>query len=195
LHSIRSGFELLLGEPWRSLNLRSPRESSTVPTELELLYFHSTDCAPSWQHREFTVVATEGLSCSDRQNPNAAELCVRIDGECSWETLECIGRALAELAVIPFREGHRFEALSVLEGVRFPGFGEMQHALIAHWNLTTPACLPGVSPPVFLLLVIPILGSELGWLSKFGAESLYFALAGRRISIYDPLRKDALEVI
>jgi hypothetical protein len=188
---IRESFEVFLGPPVRTLRLRSSRISSTVPTELDILYFPSINCLPLWSQRQFTLVATAGLSEFSEVSP--VEMCIRIDGRCSWESMDAIGRSLAELAIIPFREGCQILPLSVLEGIHFPVFSRMHHALVAHWSVTTPAWLPGLSPPVLLLLIVPLMQTELDWLTRFGPESTFIELERRGISIYDPLRIDAME--
>lgn len=125
---------------------------------------------------------------------NRTEIAIRIEGAVCEHDLDALGRALAELAVIPFRERCCWEPLSILEGIRFPMFPRMQHALVAHWFVTTPAWLPEISPPVLLLMVVPIMPLELKWLVKFGPEAMYLELEHRGVSIYDPLRTDTLEV-
>ncbi len=192
MHSVHASFEMLMGPPFHVLRLRSSRESPSVPTERDILYFHSSNCLPSWPHRKFTLVTTAGLSAFREISHFRAELCIRIDGECSLEEMDALGRSLAELAVIPFREGCPLEPLSVLEGIQLAGFSRMQHALVAHWSFITPGWLPGISPPVLLLLIIPLMRTELDWLASFGPRSMYIELERRGVSIYDPLRVETM---
>src|SRR4051794_17416467 len=108
--STRGCFEDLLGVPFRTLELRSRRRSISVPTELEILYFEAP-VSPTTS----TIVATNGLSIPKPGTSGAFEFCMKIAGSAASESLDALGRALAELSVISFREGVPWEPFTILE--------------------------------------------------------------------------------
>jgi hypothetical protein len=128
---------------------------------LNILFFQPEPEDNLSEEEYFTFIATAGMSTPMMNGPcKHVELIISVQGLQPPEALETLGRRMAELAVIPFREDTYFAPNLLLSGVSLPLFERMNCVLITNWGVNSPEWLPGIQPPVQLLSVKPVYESE-----------------------------------
>src|SRR5882757_10431842 len=134
LAELRAAFSDLAGEPVHVMELR--RSEPGLPNEMEVLFFQPPEAEELAADEFFTFVATAGMSTQPMRGPcPRAELILRVQGRRDWDDLRLIGRALAEFAVMPFREKMCLKPNLVVSGVTFPIFTGMDCALITEMGV------------------------------------------------------------
>lgn len=192
LPKLLTAYELWSGKPVASLQLRRNEASDRIPTEMDVLFFQpeETDNVP--EEEFFTSIATAGMST--RAMPGSgerAELVLRVQGKYPLDELQKLGRKLAELAVVPFREETSFAPNLVVSDISFPLFDKMSCALITNWGVYSPEYLPDIRPPVQLLWVKPIYEEEAEVIEKIGDEEAARRFMKEHVNWDDPKRGPA----
>jgi hypothetical protein len=142
LHDIRNGYTLWTGAPGRVIEFRRPEHDEIVPSTLDVLIFPAPE-GPN--EDDVTLLGTAGMSLRPMPGPDERiELVIEIKGTPDEETLNGLAKDLAELAVLPFREGRPFAPNIVLEGIEIDAFPRMRHALLANWAFVSTQYLPEV---------------------------------------------------
>lgn len=169
LSALHTAYERWAGIPAAILELQRDELKEQVPTELDILFFQPAEEDNLSEDEYFTYIATAGMSTRIMQGPcKHVELILCVQERQPQEALELLGRRLAELAVLPFREGTYFTPNLLLYDVSLPLFERMNCVLITNWGVYSPEWLPGIQPPVQLLSVKPVYKSEADIIERIG---------------------------
>jgi cell wall assembly regulator SMI1 len=188
LESIRVAIVSEFGEPFDSLELRHKGTSEEVPVEIDVLFFEPgpTDNHPlnDW----FTYLVTCGLAT--RALPGSlerVELLMSVRRRLEPDERHRLGRRLAELGTIPFRDRFELYPEMILSDVALPLFERMTHVALSLY--LGGEYLP-TDPPIAILHVTPVFESEAEQMRVMSvSEGLRrFAVAG--VKPDDPERKE-----
>jgi len=158
LRLIRSALVSEFGPPFDILELRHQGVSDEVPTEIDVLFFEPgpTDNHPSddW----FTYLVTCGLSTRTLPGPlERVELLMSVRRRLTSDERHSLGRRLAELGTVPFRDRFALQPEMVLSGVTLPLFEQMTHVALSLY--LGGEYLP-TNPAIALLDVTPVFEDE-----------------------------------
>jgi hypothetical protein len=149
------------GEPFSISTFRRENLPPTRLAALDLLCYRSTDEDRLRPENEFTFFATAGLSLQEAHRPlERFELIWRIAGRRSCDEIQALAEALATLAALPMYGPVVFAPGAIIRNVSLPVFDRMDSLLVTHWGVHTPEYLPGLRPPVLLLGIKALFGSE-----------------------------------
>jgi cell wall assembly regulator SMI1 len=188
LESIRVAIVSEFGEPFDTLELRHNGTSEDVPVEIDVLFFEPgpTDNHPldDW----FTYLVTCGLAT--RALPGSferVELLMSVRRRLEPDERHRLGRKLAELGTIPFRDRFELYPEMILSGVTLPLFERMTHVALSLY--LGGEYLP-TDPPTALFHVTPVFEREAEQMRDISvSEGLRrFAVAG--VKPDDPERKE-----
>ncbi|WP_228062085.1 SMI1/KNR4 family protein [Coleofasciculus sp. LEGE 07081] len=163
-----------------------------IPPQLDILFFQPAAEDNLSEDEYFTYIATAGMSTRIMQEPcKHVELILCVQERQPQAALELLGRRLAELAVLPFREGTSFTPNLLLYDVSLPLFERMDCALITNWGVYSPEWLPGIQPPVQLLSVKPVYKSEADIIEGIGDIEVCRRFRNEGINWDNPKRSPA----
>ncbi|MFB2891749.1 suppressor of fused domain protein [Aerosakkonemataceae cyanobacterium BLCC-F50] len=192
LAALNAAYERWAGTPTTILELRRGELNEQIPTELNILFFQPEPEDNLSEEEYFTYIATAGMSTHVMQGPcKHAELILCVQRLQPPEALETLGRRIAELAVIPFREDTYFAPNLLLSGVSLPLFEPMNCVLITNWGVNSPEWLPGIQPPVQLLSVKPVYESEAEIIKVIGDIEACSRFINEGVNWDDPKRDSA----
>lgn len=181
-----------LGEPVKRLQFRHESSDDRVPTELEVLLFRPEQSDQLPDHKQFTYVATAGMSTRRLEGPHErVELVLRVDGKHSDDELELLGNTLAKIAVVPFLEKLQLGPGRVLCDIEWPLFTEMHCALLTHWAVTLDRWLSTKEPLALLLSIVPIHEREAEVVARIGELEANARFVSEGINWHDPHRSIA----
>ncbi|HKP81966.1 MAG TPA: SMI1/KNR4 family protein [Pyrinomonadaceae bacterium] len=188
LESIRVAIVSEFGEPFDSLELRHKGTSEEVPVEIDVLFFEPgpTDNHPldDW----FTYLVTCGLATRALTGSlERVELLLSVRRRLTRDERQRLGRRLAELGTVPFRDRFELYPEMILSDVTLPLFERMTHVALSLY--LGGEYLP-TDPPIALLDVTPVFESEAEQMRVMSVfEGLRrFAVAG--VKRDDPERKE-----
>lgn len=185
-------YEQWLGRPVSVVSLRRPEEHDDVPAELDILFFQPENQDELLEEDRFTYIATAGLSTRHMPESGAlVELVMRIDGPYALAALEDLARALAEIGVLPFRDGIDLAPNMLVHGTTLPLFEAMTSLVVTHWGVSSPQWLPGLEPPVLVLSLQPVYGSEAEMIETLGVEEAGRRFVAEEINWHNPRRDRA----
>ena len=131
LEFLRAAIVEEFGQPSDSFEFRHQGVSEEVPTEIDVLFFEPgpTDNHPldDW----FTYLVTCGLAT--RALPGSLErieLLMSVRRRLTRDERHNLGRRLAELGTIPFRDRFGVHPEMILSGVTLPLFDRMTHVVL-----------------------------------------------------------------
>lgn len=177
------------GEPFSISTFRRENLPSAAIGALDVLCYQSTDEDRLRPADEFTFFATAGLSLHHMDSPSSRiELLWRLTGRRSWEEIQVLAQALASVAVLPWYEPVAFAPDTVIRNVSLPVFDRTDSLLVTHWGVHDPEYLPGVLPPVALLCLKPLFGSEAAIVQRIGAREACRRFLDEGINWDDPAR-------
>ena len=189
LEDLHRAYREWAGEPFSTSTFRRENRPPAVPAALDVLCYRSTDEDRLRPENEFTFFATAGLSLQDAHGLSGRiELTWRLAGRRSWEEIEALAEALAELAVLPMYGPVLFVPGAVVRNLSLPVFRDMDSLLITHWGVHSPEYLPGVQPPVGLLSIKPLFGSEAAMVESMGVSEACRRFLLEGIDWDDPAR-------
>ena len=193
LPALHAAYEPLLGKPAKVLPFRRRTPDAAMPGELDVLIFQPRDYSRLPDDKCFTFLATAGISSLPLpETGRRVELVVRVDGRQPEEGLEALGRTLADLAILPFRENFSWLPDLVLYDLRLPLFERMDCGLITSWPIPSETRLPGLPLPVPVLSLYPIFENEIGFIRRSGTLHAYRSALRQGINWYDPRRPPAV---
>lgn len=188
LESIRVAIVSEFGEPFDTLELRHKGTSEEVPVEIDVLFFEPgpTDNHPldDW----FTYLVTCGLATRALTGSlERVELLLSVRRRLTRDERQRLGRRLAELGTVPFRDRFELYPEMILSDVTLPLFERMTHVALSLY--LGGEYLP-TDPPIALLDVTPVFESEAEQMRVMSVfEGLRrFAVAG--VKRDDPERKE-----
>lgn len=192
LSDLHAAYEQWIGTPNAILELRRQESNEQIPSEMDILFFQPAAEDNLSDEEYFTYIATAGMSTRVMQGPcKHVELILCVNRRHSSEELHALGRALSELAVIPFCEGTYFAPNLLVCDVLLPLFENMNCVLITNWGTYLPEWLPGIKPPVQLLCVRAIYESEADIIEKIGDIEAIRRFTNESIKLDDPKRLPA----
>lgn len=192
LLELHASYVIWVDPPVDVLELRHNATEAALPTALDVLFFQPTEEDELPEEEYFNFIATAGMSTylmPGSQDP--VELFLQVRGRHNFADLHSLGRRLAELAVLPFRENFAFVPGLVLHNVSLPLFTAMDSVLITHWAVHAPTWLPNTNPPVLLLSVIPLYESEAIIIAEIGEREAVLRFYAEEINWRDPHRSAA----
>lgn len=197
LSKLHQAYENWLGTPAHIIQLRRDEFSEQIPTELDILFFHSSENENLSDDDFFTYIATAGMSRYAMQEPDAyAELIIGVKGHHHSDDLEALGRKIGELAVIPFRYGINFAPNRLISSLSLPIFVQMTCMLVTNWFIKQPIWLPNLESAVLMLTLCPVYQSEAQIIQQIGDMEAYERFVHEGIDLQDPTRIPArLEAI
>jgi len=188
LEQIRAAIGSEFGSPFDTLELRHQGKSEEVPTEIDVLFFEPgpTDNQPldDW----FTYLVTCGLAT--RALPGSlerVELLMSVRRRLTRDERQRLGRRLAELGTVPFRDRFELYPEMILSDVALPLFERMTRVALSLY--LGGEYLP-TDPPIAVLDVTPVFETEAEQMRVMSVfEGLRrFAVAG--VKRDDPERKE-----
>lgn len=166
LQDLHAAYEKFLGVPDHVVEFRRNLSDENVPTMMDILFFLPLE-GPG--EDDMTTVATAGMSSRTINGLyERIELAIEFKGGCEKDNREMLAKQLAELAVLPFREGRYFAPNMVIEGIQLHPFENMSYALLTKWNYSGDILLPGIQPPAVLLRLTPLYESEANMAEEIG---------------------------
>lgn len=186
LSALWGAYAELIGDPSDAIELRRQPQSG-IPCEMDVLFFQPKEGGGN----SFAYLATAGMSVFPIDGSDQyIELTLRVDGRFELELLHALGHALAELAVLPFRENTIWGADTVIENIHIPIFERMSCAVLTNWLIDSDTFLPGISPKVRVLCLCPLFAAEAKVANLSGSSTLYKHLRMQGINWYDPTRQE-----
>ena len=128
------------------------------PSELWVIFFFPTGPqSGSDMTWAFTVGLSRGIAPGETR---AGELFFLVKGQLSTQDIDLTAKQLADLAVLPYRQGSFFEIDMVFQESTIHPFSRMTNLLITNWD-PQGTSLPGLTDPeVDLLWVVPLFDPE-----------------------------------
>lgn len=192
LADLHAAYERWAGTPAAILELWRDELNEQIPTELNILFFQPAQEDNLSEEEYFTYIATAGISTRVMKGPcKHVELILCVQELQPPKTLEVLGRRLADLAVIPFREDTYFAPNLLLSGVSLPLFERMNCVMITNWGVYSPEWLPGIQPPVQLLSMKPVYESEAEIIKVIGDIEACRRFTNEGVNWDDPKRDPA----
>lgn len=192
LSDLHVAYEKWAGQPVWTLELRKNEINEQIPTEMNILFFQPAREDNLSDEEYFTYIATAGMSTRTMKGLcKHIELIICVAGRQHSEDLRALGRRLAELAVIPFREESYFAPNLIVCNVSLPLFQKMNCVLVTNWGTHSPEYLPGIVPPVQVLCVRPIYESEANVIDKIGDIEAIRRFMSEGVNLDDPKRPPA----
>jgi hypothetical protein len=159
------------GEPVFVSTFRRENRLPVSFEALDVLCYRSGDEDRLRAEDEFTFLVTAGLSLQETDDPiGRVELVWRLQGRRTWQEIQALAEALAAIAVLPQYGPVRFAPGAVIRNISLPIFDRMDSLLITHWGVHSPEYLPGLQPPVLLLSIKALFGSEAAIVEQIGPE-------------------------
>jgi hypothetical protein len=116
------------------------------------------------------------------------ELIRRVTGRRCWEEIQALAEALAAIAVLPLYGQAIFTPDAIVREVALPVFDRMDSLLVTNWGVYGAEYLPCVQPPVSLLAIKALFGSECEMVQQIGAEEACRRFLAEGIDWDDPAR-------
>jgi Suppressor of fused protein (SUFU) len=178
------------GEPFSVSTFRREQDASSTFTALDVVCHRSEHQEKLRTQDEFTFLTTAGVSvCGQPSNFSRVELVWRIAGRRSWEEIQLLSQSLATIAALPvYRPSLIFAPGVVIQGLSLPIFTRMDSLFITHWGISAPEYLPGLRPPVLLLWIKPLYGSETSVVEQLGDQKAALLFRQRLLDLDNPLR-------
>ena len=189
LKDINIAWNQWMGKPAFRLELRRQWAGVGFPTEMDILFFQPKPSDGLRGDEFFTIIATAGMGLFAIEKPYPrVELALTIKGEWPRPKLEALGRKLAEMAVVPFRFDLPAQPNVILSSVELPLFESMNHLLYTHWGVYAPHWLPGLTPAVLVLGVVPLFDAEVDLVQNIGDKETFRRFTHENIETDDPKR-------
>jgi cell wall assembly regulator SMI1 len=185
---IRKALVEEFGEPLETLSFRHEGESDSVPTSIDVLCLEPSPNEQTPEGDWYTYLLTCGLATRKLTGSiERFEFLLSVRRHMSGDERRQLGRRLAELGAIPFRDGFGLEAEMILSDITLPLFEHMDHAVL---SLYGGGEYLATQPPIAMVHVTPVFASEAEQIRSLSiAEAFYrFALAG--VKRDDPDREE-----
>ena len=189
---LHTAYEEWLGRPNALFELRTRQADKHVPSELDLLLFQPPNNEKLPDEEQFTYIATAGLStCKMPRTRPLMEVIIRVDGAYPFDVLEELGRKIAEIAVLPFREKNQFYPNLLIYPVQLPLFEGMGYLLVTNWAVESEKWLFVQKRRVLMLNLIPLFESEAQIVGEIGDREASRRFLAENINWYNPKRAPA----
>jgi cell wall assembly regulator SMI1 len=192
LQALHNAYEPLLNAPLAVLEVRKNRLSKEIPIELDILLSQPPEEDNLSEDEFFTSIATAGMSAHILPGPcKHIELVLYVSGHHRQEYLKALGWRLADLAMMPFRQGIFLAPNVLVRNLSLPLFEGMNSVLITNFAVGSPEWLPDIQPPIQLLSVHPVYESEADTIALIGDSEASRRFRSRRVDWDDPKRLPA----
>src|SRR5688500_9121245 len=188
LKLIRAAVVSEFGQPFDSLELRHQGVSEEVPTEIDVLFFEPGPTESTSPDDWYTYLVTCGLASRPlRGSLERIELLMSVNRRLTRDERHRLGRRLAELGTVPFRDRFELYPEMILSDVTLPLFDRRTHVVLSLY--LGGEYLP-TNPPIALLDVTPVFEGEAEQIRIISVQEGFRRFIAAGVKIDDPERKE-----